>query len=256
MGWRSSFFLIAGITLLLAIFSLVYLRDLPPGFPSQKEERPETQPAPPKSDWKIFKTPFFWYMNILFFIYSGPFTTFQGLWGYPFLVDVHKYNKLQASNLLIAIALGVIVGGPLLVHYIGRSFPEKKRAMLSVCIAVQAFNWFCITFLGRSLGYFSLGLIFFLMGTVMAGTLALFWAIVREVSPGEKLGTVMGFMNPAPFLGVALFQPLTGFLMDRVGKIGGAFPFEAYQHAFALCLGAVSAGFVISLAANRVGKSV
>ena len=254
MGWRSSFYLIAGITLLLAIFSLVYLRDLPPGFPSQKEERLETQPAPPKSDWKIFKTPFFWYMNILFFIYSGPFTTFQGLWGYPFLVDVHKYDKIEASNLLMLIALGVILGGPLLIHLIAKSFPQKKRAMLSICIAVQTFNWFCITFLGRSLGYFSLGLIFFLMGTVMAGALSLYWAIMREVSPGEKLGTVMGFMNPAPFLGVALFQPLTGFLMDRVGKIGGSFPFEAYQDAFLLCLAAVSAGFVISVVANRVGK--
>ena len=256
IGWRSSFFLIAGLTLLLAIFSLAYLRDQPPGLPSPKEERQETHPSPPKSDWKIFKTPFFWYMSILFFVYGGPFTTFQGLWGYPFLIDVHKYDKLQASNLIMAIASGVILGGPLLVYYIGRSFPGKKRQMLSICIAVQAFNWFCITFLGRSLSYFSLGLIFFLMGTVMAGTLSLFWAIVREVSPGEKLGTVMGFMNPAPFLGVALFQPLTGFLMDRVGKIGGAFPFEAYQHAFALCLGAVLAAFIISLVANRAEKPV
>ncbi len=256
IGWRSSFFLIAGLTLLLAIFSVAYLRDQPPGLPSPKEERLETHPSPPKSDWEIFKTPFFWYMSILFFVYGGPFTTFQGLWGYPFLIDVHKYDKLQASNLIMAIASGVILGGPLLVYYIGRSFPGKKRQMLSICIAVQAFNWFCITFLGRSLGYFSLGLIFFLMGTVMAGTLSLFWAIVREVSPGEKLGTVMGFMNPAPFLGVALFQPLTGFLMDRVGKSGGAFPFEAYQSAFALCLGAVLAAFFISLVANRAEKPV
>jgi sugar phosphate permease len=256
MGWRSSFYLIAGLTLLLAIFSLAYLRDQPPGLPSQKEERQQTQPDPPKSDWKIFKTPFFWYMSILFFVYGGPFTTFQGLWGYSFLIDVHKYDKFQAGNLLMAIALGVILGGPLLVHYVGRSFPEKKRAMLSICIAVQAFNWFCITFLGRSLGYFSLGLIFFLMGAVMAGTLSFFWAIVREVSPGEKLGTVMGFMNPAPFLGVAIFQPVTGFLMDRVGKIGGVFPFEAYQDAFALCLGAVLTAFIISLVANRAEKPV
>ena len=90
----------------------------------------------------------------------------------------------------------------------------------------------------------------------MAGALSLYWAIVREVSPGERLGTIMGWMNPAPFLGVALFQPLTGFLMDRVGKSGGAFPFEAYQHAFLLCLAAVAAGFVISLVANRAGKVI
>lgn len=254
IGWRSSFFLISGITLLLAILSLAYLQDQPPGFPSQKEERQQTRLAPKKSDTKTFKTPFFWYMSILYFIYGGPFTTFQGLWGYPFLIDVHKYDKLQASNLIMAIASGAILGGPLLIYYIGRSIPHKKRLMLSIFIAVQAFNWFCITFLGRSLSFFSLGLIFFLMGTVMAGTLSLFWAIVREVSPGEKLGTVMGFINPAPFLGIAIFQPLTGLLMDRVGKIAGAFPFEAYQHAFALCLGAVSAAFIISLFVHKFGK--
>jgi hypothetical protein len=44
--------------------------------------------------------------------------------------------------------------------------------------------------------------------------------------------------------------------MDRVGKIGGAFPFEAYQNAFALCLGAVAVAFVVSLVANRRGKLV
>ena len=255
MGWRSSFYLIAGITLLLAIISLVYLQDLPPGLSAKEEERRQTQPTPPKNDGKIFHTPFLWWMTILFLIYSGPFTTFQGLWGYSFLIDVHKYDKIQASNLIMTMALGVILGGPFLIYSIDRLFPGKKRSMLSVCIAVQTFNWICITFLGRSLGYISLVLIFLLMGTMMAGALSLYWAIVREVSPGERLGTIMGWMNPAPFLGVALFQPLTGFLMDRVGKIGGAFPFEAYQHAFLLCLAAVAVGFVISLIANRAGKT-
>jgi MFS family permease len=154
----------------------------------------------------------------------------------------------------MTIALGVILGGPLLVYFAGRIFPEKKRLMLSIFIGAQAFNWFCITFLGRSLSYIFLGLIFFLMGTVMAGTLSLYWVIVREVSPPGKLGTVMGFINPAPFLGVAILQPLTGLLMDRVGKIGGGFPFEAYQHAFGLCLGAVATAFIISLFINKIGR--
>jgi sugar phosphate permease len=254
IGWRSSFFLIAGITLLLAILSLTCIQDQPPGFSPQKEEKHETRPVPKENVRMIFKTPFFWSMALLFFIYGGPFTTFQGLWGYPFLIDVHKYDKIQASNLIMTIALGVILGGPLLVYLAGRIFPEKKRLMLSIFIGAQAFNWAWITFWGHSLSYNSLGLIFFLMGAVMAGTLSLYWAIVREVSPAGKLGTVMGFINPAPFLGVALLQPLTGFLMDRVGKIGGGFPFEAYQHAFGLCLGAVATAFIISLFINKIGK--
>jgi hypothetical protein len=54
-------------------------------------------------------------------------------------------------------------------------------------------------------------------------------------------------VNPAPFLGVAIFQPTTGYLMDRVGKVGNTFPFEAYQHAFGLCLGSLCIAFLISL---------
>ena len=112
IGWRLSFLLIAGATLILAILSLAYLRDQPPGLPSPREERQETHPAPQKSDWKIFKTPFFWYMSILFFVYNGPFTTFQGLWGYPFLIDVHKYDKLQAEQSAHGDRLGGYPGRP------------------------------------------------------------------------------------------------------------------------------------------------
>jgi predicted MFS family arabinose efflux permease len=107
IGWRSSFYLIAGLTLLLAILSLAYLQDLPPHFPGQKEESQETSPAPQKGDRKIFKTPFFWYMSILFFVYGGPFTTLQGLWGYPFLIDVHNY-EIVSSNLCEIFEVGKI----------------------------------------------------------------------------------------------------------------------------------------------------
>jgi MFS family permease len=57
----------------------------------------------------------------------------------------------------------------------------------------------------------------------------------------------MGLVNPFPFLGVAIFQPATGYLMDRVGKTGTGFPFEAYQSAFGLCLASLSVAFLISL---------
>jgi MFS family permease len=57
----------------------------------------------------------------------------------------------------------------------------------------------------------------------------------------------MGLINPAPFLGAAIFQPLTGYMMDRVGKIGGAFPFEAYRQAFSLCLFSVALALTVSL---------
>jgi MFS family permease len=96
----------------------------------------------------------------------------------------------------------------------------------------------------------------FAMGAAFAGTLSIFWAIIREVSAPERLGTVMGLVNPFPFLGVAIFQPATGYLMDRVGKTAAGFPFEAYQNAFGLCLASLSVAFVISLFLGKRAKPI
>ena len=246
IGWRTSFFFIAAFSFLLTLLSWTYIRNVPPGAVAAAEEG-QRKDFPVKQGFiDLVKTPFFWIMAALFFTFGGPFSTFQGLWGYPFLMDVFGYEKLQASNLIMVIACGVILGGPILGYLTDKTFAGAKRPLLSAMIAVQFFNWCCLVFLGPSLGTFFLSFIFFLMGMTLAGTLSLIWSIVREEFPPERLGTTMGFLNPAPFLGVAVFQPLSGYLMDRVGKSGGTFPLEAYQQAFGLCLFSLAVSLVIS----------
>jgi sugar phosphate permease len=246
-GWRSSFFIISGTLLLLAFFSRAYIQDAPPGYAPP----PETQNAASSKDTggfaDILRTPFFWIMAALFFAYGGPFSTFQGLWGYPYLIDVFGYSKLEASNLIMVLAFGVIAGGPVMGYLTDKTFARRKRQLLSACVAVQFLNWVLIVFLSPRFGPWELGFIFFIMGMMLAGTLAVVWAIVREESPPERLGTAMGLLNPAPFLGVATFQPLTGYIMDRSGKSGGAFSPEAYQNAFSLCLVSIFAAMMLSL---------
>ena len=247
VGWRSSFFIISGVLFLLALLSRAYIQDTPPGYTLPPDERKGAHSLEPSGFGDILRTPFFWIMAALFFAYGGPFSTFQGLWGYPYLIDVLGYSKLEASNLIMVIAFGVITGGPILGYLTDKTFAQKKRQLLSVCLAVQVMNWGFIALLSPRFGSWALGLVFFLMGMMLAGTLAGSWASVREESPPERMGTAMGLLNPAPFLGVAIFQPLTGYLMDRVGKAGAGFPFEAYQHAFILCLGSVFVAMMISL---------
>ena len=246
IGWRISFFFVAGVAIVLTFLSWTCIRDFPPG------DAPKTAGGfreMPRGGFFLltFKNPFFWTLAALFFTYAGALQTFQGLWGYPFLIDIFGYDKLEASNLLMLIAVGVIIGGPGLSYLADRPFSRRKRGLLSVLIGLQVVIWGGIVFGSAFLGPRSLGAMLFIMGAAFAGTLSIFWAIVREVSAPERLGTVMGLVNPFPFLGVAIFQPATGYLMDRVGKTGSGFPIQAYQNAFGLCLASLSVAFLISL---------
>lgn len=250
VGWRNSFFFIAGLSLFLFFFSWQFVKDVP----EEVEIRHGKEKVNVNKEqirlpgfFAILKSPFYWLMAALFFAYGGPFSTFQGLWGYPFLIDVFAFDKIKASYFLMLIAWGVILGGPFLGFLIDKKFFRYKREFLSFLIALQVFNWSALIFIGSSLGHFLLGLILFLMGMFLAGTLSSVWSIVREESPPAKLGTTMGLLNPAPFLGIAVFQPLTGYLMDQVGKRGATFPFQAYQHAFIFCLFSLITSLIFSL---------
>ncbi len=255
VGWRISFFIIAGIMILLTFLSWVYIRDFPPGYALGAKER-QGMKTGGQTFLLVLKNPFFWILVALFFTYSAPFQTFQGLWGYPFLIDVYQYTKLEASNLLMLVAWGVIVGGPILSYLVDKPFALKKGLFLSSGIGVQIIIWAGIVFGGKALGSLSIAFLLFAMGATLAGTLSILWAIIRDVSVPERLGTVMGLVNPAPFLGVAIFQPTTGYLMDRVGKVGTQFPFEAYQHGFGLCLSSIGIAFFISLFLTKRMKPI
>jgi hypothetical protein len=45
---------------------------------------------------------------------------------------------------------------------------------------------------------------------------------------------------------VATFLPLTGYLMDRAGKVAGAFTPAAYRDAFTLCLASLFVALMLS----------
>jgi MFS family permease len=247
VGWRSSFFFISAILFLLAFLSRVFIHDHPPGYPVIPEGPKAIPSVRGKEFLEILKSPFFWLMFALFYAYGGPLSTFQGLWGYPYLIDVLGYENLGASNLIMVIALGVIAGGPLMAIFVDKTFARKKRWFLSSCLAVQVMNWFLIAFVSPRFGNWAFGIVFFIMGMMLAGTLSVVWAIVREEAPQENLATALGLINPAPFLGVATVQPLTGYLMDRAGRVDGAFTPAGYQNAFSLCLGSIFVAFMISL---------
>jgi MFS family permease len=74
------------------------------------------------------------------------------------------------------------------------------------------------------------------MGVVAGGFISVFWGVIRENTPDKTLGMVSGVLNPAPFLGVAVFQVVTGAILNRTERLDGLYPLSGFTDAFSVCV--------------------
>ena len=235
-GWRISFHIIGWISLALAMGAFFLIKDFDGSIETVKEEN-ILEPAGTGSKEIPFYMALisfqFWILAVVFFGVYGIVITFQGLWATPYLMAVLETDRIAASRLNMLIPIGFIVGAPLFGRLSDRIFKSKVHVIIWL-LALLTLSWAGILF-GMDLGLLPVFLILFFMGIATGGFVSTFWAHIREIIPAGILGSVSGLLNPSPFLGVAVFQVLTGSLLDRAGQVGGAYPPEAYKHSFVLC---------------------
>jgi MFS family permease len=139
--------------------------------------------------------------------------------------------------------VGVIIGAPFFGWLTDR-FSFNKRNTLTAILTVYTLTWVGIIFFFTQLGTAGLSLVLLVMGIATGGFISTLWGIVQEITPLEILGLTSGMLNPAPFFGVAIFQVLTGAILDRAGRVGDLYPLSGFRNAFLVCL----FGIVICLA--------
>jgi len=242
-GWRPTFFLIAAITLGLAFATLRLTRDHSVPTPADREKPfPHDSNAGAKSNIaRIISSRQFWVFGGIFFGIYGTLITLQGLWATPFLMTTLGIGQLVASKLNMLIPIGVMVGAPIIGWLLNR-FSLDKRKTLILILAVYTFTWLALI-LG-ALETVGLSVIFVIMGIAGGGFIISLWGIVRDTTPPELMGLTSGLLNSAPFIGVAVFQVITGAILDRAGMADGLYLAAGFENAFSICL----IGVVICLA--------
>lgn len=147
---------------------------------------------------------------------GGSFFSLAGLWGVPFLRDIHGFDRAVAAShtsmLMIGFATGSMLLG-MLSDRLGRRRPAMLAFMfaffacwVSLQMAVAMPQWVSMT-------------TFFLLGFFVTGyTITL--SVVKEVNLSAHSGMATGVVNTAPFLGGAVLQPLVGIIMDWTWKGG------------------------------------
>jgi MFS family permease len=258
-GWRVSFFLIAAVTFLLALVTLLLTRDYKQPVKTEvhhKKSSPEI-PATGKSPTRLILTSTkFWMLFIIFSGIYGIFLTLQGLWATPYLMSLLQIDLLHASQLNMVLPVGFMMGAPLF-GWIADRLGTKKVRLFTGLLATSTLLWLVLSLGAQTLSAASLIVVFLFMGITTGGWLPTLWALIRETTPSAIMGSISGWLNPSPFLGIAFFQMLTGAILDRVGRISGAYPPAAFQMAFWVCTLTAAVCLALSLFfKNQLAKKI
>jgi sugar phosphate permease len=236
-GWRITFFVIGGITLILAFAALVFTHDKkePSGTEQIPVEKLSARIEPSESAMiQVLASGRLWLIASIFFGIYGTVITLQGLWATPFLMSALGIARIYASKLNMLIPIGFIIGSPL-IGWLSERLTWPKITTLRFIITIYAISWVGITFCHSWLGAVGLSVMLLGMGVVAGGFISVFWGVIRETTPEKSLGMVSGLINPAPFLGVAAFQVVTGAILNHTERINGLYPMSGFTSAFSVC---------------------
>ncbi|MBR9984361.1 MAG: MFS transporter [Desulfosarcina sp.] len=247
-GWRPTFFFIGGVTMAMAILMLAITHDRPPSkHPDSPHDNAPDTPSPglAGNTVAIIASTQFWLVAAIFFGIYGTAVALQGLWATPFIMVVLDVERILASKLNMLIPIGVIIGAPFF-GWLPNRFDLNKAHTLSFITAVYTLCWLAIILVFDRLGVVGYATLFFMMGVVIGGFISTIWGIIRETTPTERLGLTAGILNPAPFLGVAAFQVLTGTIIDKAGGAGEPYSLSGFKSAFSVCLAGACVCLVLS----------
>ena len=177
----------------------------------------------------------FWLVAGIFFGIYGTVITLQGLWATPFLMAALDIPRIYASKLNMLIPIGVIIGSPL-IGWLSERLLWPKITTLRVIITIYTISWIGIIFCHAWLGAVGLGVMLLGMGLVAGGFISVLWGVIRETTPEKTLGMVSGLLNPAPFLGVAAFQVVTGAMLNHTERLDDLYSLSGFTDAFSVCL--------------------
>ena len=254
IGWRGAMLISAAVTILLAAIVWIWVRDDPSERGYASHAHPEalnTAMSPWRSLQRVVSERDTWLLFFAGGLIAAPVLTFAGLWGVPYLVQVHGLERSHAAVFTTTMLLGFAVGGPLLGALSDR-IGRRKLPYLGAAL-VHAAGW--VGFLLIDAPSASLLYLLFAVIGFSAGGLIIGFAFSREVNHPGAAGTVGGVVNMAVLGFAAIQQSAMGWILDRNWQgamVEGARIYDAaaYQAAFGwLAISAV--GAVVAVALTR-----
>ncbi len=257
IGWRLTFAVTGGISIILAYFTYRIL-----GRGEERRENGAGLSASSSPNLGIFQslrvilgTLAFWQGSAAAFFRYGTFIALQGLWLGPYLMNIKGYAPLKVGNILIFMSVGGIIGGPISGWFSDRAFPSRKAVVL-VGLCLYTLCLLPLTGILKIDSAFLYGVLFFLIGFFNTFGMGIY-SHIKELFPLGIAGTVMAWINFFNMAGVAIFMPFLGKIIESFQRPDRSYPPEAYHLSFLICFVSmvVSLAFYAFSQKERRGKS-
>ena len=227
-GWRAVFGAAVLFTAIAAIAVWMVVRDAPDGHPFLVR-KPEPAGEMLRGLMEVLRNPRLkLILSLNFFNYACTFTV-QGLWGGPYLREVHGLTPIAAGNVLLAAVvayqLGMLSFGPL-----DRLLDTRKWIAIAGTLVIVGLlatlaipsappTWLPVAAI-IAMGFFS-------ASSTMVMTHG------RGIFPDRLIGRGIATMNTSVMLGVACMQTLSGIILGAFEPLaGGARTEIAYRSLF------------------------
>jgi MFS family permease len=242
-GWRQSMILLGVVGLFLALFLLLIAKDAPNKLHDHSHHTVKEEPLA-SSLHTLLKNKQLWLVATYGGLMYMSTPVFCGLWGVPFLMFKMDLAKASAANYISLVFIGWAIASPLwgiFSNRVGRRKPPLYLSSIGSLITSLLFIYAPIQ------SGWIMQLLLLCFGIFSAGFLPAF-AIAKELCSQRYVATGLSFMNMMNMVGIALAQPIIGFILDWMwrGEIHEKvriYPLEAYH----LALGILPAGILIAL---------
>jgi predicted MFS family arabinose efflux permease len=230
VGWRTAFAAVVVFIALATIAVWLVVRDAPPGHPFL-DRTAETPREMLQGLLEVLRDRRLWPILALNFCNYACTFTVQGLWGGPYLREVHGFSAIEAGNVLLLAVIfyqfGMLAFGPLDRVLDTRKWIAVAGTMVTVSILATlalASNAPTVVPVGAilAMGFFS-----------AASTMVM--AHGRGIFPDRLIGRGMATINTSVMLGVACMQTLSGLIIGAFEPLAdGARSETAYRALFAV----------------------
>ena len=234
VGWRTGFVGLAAVTVLVAVCFYTFVRDRPPEMaapPAKKENLAEIV----KGLFEVWSTPGLAPVLAMHFFAYATMLTVLGVWGGPYLYDVHKLDAVARGNVLLAMGvaqiLGILAYGPM-----DRLLRSRKKVVLGGA-AISTALLAMLALLPQPPLWLAVGLLSAFCFACAFGTVIV--AQGRALFPDRLAGRGVTTVNMAQCLGLAVLPAGMGYVVEAFGANDTAYRISFAALGLGLVLGAI-----------------